>query len=89
MAGIHTPKKPATPRGESATSELTGTQTDTETGTPPAQRKSVEAENRSGGHDIESNGDVSQSGNVETGVSSSRESLESLPAASSGDVERM
>jgi hypothetical protein len=84
-----TPKKPAAPRGENAASEHAGTQTDTETAAPPAKRKSVEAEDRSGGHDVESNGDVSQSGNVETGSSSSRESLESLPTASSGDVERM
>lgn len=78
----------AMPKDDGVESATKGTQPDIETARP-AQHKSVEAADRSAGHDVESNADASKSGNVETGASVPRESLESLPAASSGDVERM
>jgi hypothetical protein len=95
MAGTRRPKKPVTSTVQpaAANSDSLGvpssTQSGTETAGPPAKHKSVEAADRAGGHDVESNADVSQGGNVETGSSARRDSLESLPAGGSGDVERM
>ncbi len=95
MAGTRRPKKPVTstvqpaaPNGDSP-GVPGGTQPGTETAGPPAKHKSVEAADHAGGHDVESNADVSQGGSVETGSSAPRDSLESLPADGSGDVERM
>ena len=96
MSGTHRPKKPvttavkaATASGDSPASVPSSTQSDTENAGLPAKHKSVEAADSAGGHDVESNANVGQGGNVETGSSTPRESLESLPASGSGDVERM
>lgn len=96
MSGTHRPKKPvttavkaATASGDSPASVPSSTQSDTESTGLPAKHKSVEAADSAGAHDVESNADVGQSGNVETGSSAPRESLESLPTSGSGDIERM
>ena len=96
MAGTHRPKKPVTSAGKAATaggdspaSVPSSTQSDTENAGLPANHKSVEAANSAGRDDVEFNADVGRSGNVETGSSAPRKSLESLPASGSGDVERM
>jgi hypothetical protein len=95
MAGAQRPGKPvapapqpAAPSGDGVARATKGAQADVETARP-AKHKSVEAADRSAGHDVESNADVGESGNVETGASAPRDSLESLPSAGSGDVERM
>lgn len=96
MSGTPHPKKQVTPvakaataSGDSPASVPSRTKTDTANAGLPAKHKSVEAADSAGGHDVESNADVGQGGNVETGSSAPRESLESLPASDSGDVERM
>lgn len=96
MSGTHRLKKPvtsavkaATASGDSPASVPSITQSDTENAGLPAKHKSVEAADSAGGHDVESNTNVGQGGNVETESSAPRESLESLSASGSGDVERM
>lgn len=96
MSGTHHPKKPvmsavkaATASADSPAGVPSSTKSETENAGLPAKHKSVEAADSAGGHDVESNADVGQSGHVETGSSAARESLESLPASGSGDVERM
>jgi hypothetical protein len=62
--------------------------TNVETGSTAARNTSVEVANDTVQRDIESNVDISQEQNVETGLIDSRESLEA-PADDGGDVERM
>jgi hypothetical protein len=95
MAGTGRTKKPATSgvQGtQAATDELArvspAIQTEAATAETLATRKSIETVDPSGTHDVESNADVSQSANFETGSSAPRESLESLPRSDGGDVER-
>jgi len=96
MSGTHHLKKPvtsavkaATASGDSPASVPSRTKADAENAGLTAKHKSVEAADSAGGHDVESTADVGQGGNVETGSSAPRESLESMPASDSGDVERM
>lgn len=59
-----------------------------ESGRTGAKNTAVEVANDTALRDVESNADVSQERNIETGAVDSRESLEA-PADNDGDVERL